>query len=242
MAGHSKWKNIQHRKGRQDAIRGKLFAKLSREIYVAARNGDPDPNNNHQLRLAVAKAKAQNMPNENIERAIQKAVGGSDHTQYESIVYEGYGPQGVAVMVDVLTDNRNRTAADLRHIFSKRGGKLAVNGSVSWMFTRQGELVISRDNLSLDEEEMLLLALDLGAEDYTSSEKEIEIITTPETWADVKSGLESAGVRFSRAEITMVAQENVILEGDELMRVIDLVESLEEHDDVQNVYANFDMP
>lgn len=242
MAGHSKWKNIQHRKGRQDAIRGKLFAKLSREIYVAARSGDPDPDNNHQLRLAVAKAKAQNMPNENIERAIQKAMGGSDDTQYESIVYEGYGPQGVAVMVDVLTDNRNRTAADLRHIFSKRGGKLAVNGSVSWMFARQGELVISRADLPLDEEELLLLALDLGAEDYSSHEEEIEIITTPENWADVKAGLESEGVRFTRAEVTMVAQENVILEGEELMRVIELIEALEEHDDVQNVYANFDMP
>jgi YebC/PmpR family DNA-binding regulatory protein len=240
MAGHSKWKNIQHRKGRQDALRGKIFAKLSREIYVAARMGDKDPANNTRLRLAIAKAKAQNMPNENIERAIKKAMGGGDGENYESIVYEGYGPGGVAIMVEALTDNRNRTAADVRHIFSKRGGNLGEAGCVAWMFERKGILSIDRESTDKDEEELLMIALDNGADDFETTEKTYEITTSPETFEQVKQALEAEGVTFSTAEITLVPNNRVSVQGETLKQVLELIEALEDHDDVQNVISNFD--
>lgn len=240
MAGHSKWKNIQHRKGRQDALRGKIFAKLSREIYVAARMGDKDPANNTRLRLAIAKAKAQNMPSENIERAIKKAMGGGDGKNYESIVYEGYGPGGVAIMVEALTDNRNRTAADVRHIFSKRGGNLGEAGCVAWMFERKGVLSIDRESTDKDEEELLMIALDNGAEDFETTEKTYEITTSPETFEEVKHALEAEGVTFSTAEITLVPNNKVAVQGETLKQVLQLIEALEDHDDVQNVISNFD--
>lgn len=241
MAGHSKWKNIQHRKGRQDALRGKVFAKLAREIYVAARKGDKDPANNHQLRLAIAKARMQNMPNENIERAIKKAAGGGDVKEYEAITYEGYGPNGTAIMVETLTDNRNRTAADIRHIFSKRGGNLGESGCVSWMFERKGLLVIERETAPFDEEECLLVALENGADDFEATEKTFEITTEPDAFEEVKSALEEAGATFSTAEITFVPSNKVKLTGDAVKSVFGLIDALEDHDDVQNVYANIDV-
>jgi YebC/PmpR family DNA-binding regulatory protein len=242
MAGHSKWKNIMHRKGRQDALRGKLFAKLAREIYVAARMGDKDPANNQRLRLAIAKARAQNMPNDNIERAIKKAAGGADARDYEAITYEGYGPGGVAVMVEALTDNRNRTAADIRHIFSKRGGNLGEAGCVSWMFQRKGVLVIDREAAGgKDEEELLMLALESGADDFESGEKGYEIITSPEAFEEVKQALEGEGVTFSTAEVTFVPENKVEVKGEAVKDILSLIDALEEHDDVQNVYANFEI-
>ncbi|MBA4495769.1 YebC/PmpR family DNA-binding transcriptional regulator [Paenactinomyces guangxiensis] len=241
MAGHSKWKNIQHRKGRQDAIRGKIFAKLGREIYVAARQGDKDPANNQKLRLAIAKAKAQNMPNDNIERAIKKATGGGDGQDYEQITYEGYGPGGIAVMVDTLTDNRNRTAADMRHIFSKRGGNLGEAGCVSWMFDRKGVLTIDRDSTDKDEEEILLLALENGADDFETTDKGFEITTSPEAFEDVKEALEAEGFTFADAEVTLVPSNKVHVHGEMIKNILSLMDALEDHDDVQNVYANFDV-
>lgn len=240
MAGHSKWKNIQHRKGRQDALRGKLFAKLAREIYVAARNGDKDPENNHQLRLAITKAKANNMPNENIERAIKKASGGGAGENYEAITYEGYGPGGIAVMVEALTDNRNRTAADLRHIFSKNGGNLGESGCVSWMFERKGLLVIDRDQSDLDEEELMLMVLESGAEDFEAAEKSYEVTTLPEEFETVKESLEKEGLSFSTAEVTFVPSNKTEIHGDLINDIITLIDALEDHDDVQNVYTNFE--
>ncbi|SFJ41366.1 YebC/PmpR family DNA-binding transcriptional regulator [Thermoflavimicrobium dichotomicum] len=241
MAGHSKWKNIQHRKGRQDALRGKIFAKLAREIYVAAKQGDKDPANNTKLRLAIAKAKAQNMPNENIERAIKKAAGGNSSEQYEQITYEGYGPGGIAVMVEALTDNRNRTAADIRHIFSKRGGNLGETGCVSWMFERKGLLVLDRSEVNMDEEELLLLALESGAEDFETTEKAYEITTAPEKFEEVKQALEEAGLTFTTAEVTFIPSNKVHVQGEIIKDVFNLIEALEDHDDVQNVYTNFDI-
>ncbi|MBD1371746.1 YebC/PmpR family DNA-binding transcriptional regulator [Hazenella sp. IB182357] len=241
MAGHSKWKNIQHRKGRQDAIRGKIFAKLAREIYVAAREGDKDPATNQKLRLAITKAKAQNMPNDNIERAIQKAAGGGDGDEFESILYEGYGPAGIAVMVEALTDNRNRTAADVRHIFSKRGGNLGESGCVSWMFERKGVLTIARQSLVLDEDELVLLALEQGADDLEITDKYYELTVSPTAFEQVKNGLEESDITFTDAEITFVPQNKIHISGETLTSILTLLEALEDHDDVQSVYTNFDM-
>jgi YebC/PmpR family DNA-binding regulatory protein len=240
MAGHSKWKNIQHRKGRQDALRSKIFAKLAREIYVAARMGDKDPANNHQLRLAIAKARAQNMPNENIERAIKKAAGGGDGKDYEAITYEGYGPGGIAIMVETLTDNRNRTAADIRHIFSKRGGNMGETGCVSWMFERKGMLVVDRESTSMGEEDLMLLALESGADDFEATEKGYEVFTTPEAFEEVKQALEAEGLTFSTAEVTFVPTNKVELHGEVIKDALNLIEALEDHDDVQNVYTNLE--
>ncbi|GGE18856.1 putative transcriptional regulatory protein [Marinithermofilum abyssi] len=240
MAGHSKWKNIQHRKGRQDALRGKIFAKLSREITVAAREGGGDPEHNQRLRLAITKARSQNMPNDNIERAIKKGTGETGGQAYEAVTYEGYGPGGVAVMVDALTDNRNRTAADMRHIFSKRGGNMGESGCVAWMFDRKGLLRIDRDNTILEEDDIMMLALEAGAEDFEATEDAYEIITTPETFEEVKNALEEEGLKFSTAEVTMVPQNTVKLTGDQVGKMMELIDALEDHDDVQNVHSNFD--
>ncbi len=241
MAGHSKWSNIKHRKGRQDALRGKLFAKLARNIYVAAREGGTDPNNNNKLALAIAKARAENMPNENIERAIKKAAGGGEGEHYEEVLYEGYGPGGVAVMVETLTDNRNRTAADIRHIFSKSGGNLGESGCVAWMFERKGVLVIDRSSTKLEEDDLLMLALEAGAEDFEAAEDYFEITTTPDTFTDVKNALEAEGCTFTTAEVTRVPQNTVTVTGEDVPRVLKLMEALEEHDDVQSTSANFDI-
>lgn len=240
MAGHSKWKNIQHRKGRQDAIKGKLFAKLAKEIYVAAKSGDIDPANNQRLRLAISKAKQNNMPNDNIERAIKKAAGGADGENFEQITYEGYGPGGVAIMVEALTDNRNRTAADIRHIFSKRGGNLGETGCVAWMFERKGLLKIEQTLSEEQEEELLLEALDLGASDVEVKEKEIEITCSPDQFETLREGLEKSGYLIVESDVTFIPENKVMIAGEQLAANFQLLEALEEHDDVQNVYTNFD--
>ncbi|WP_044640522.1 YebC/PmpR family DNA-binding transcriptional regulator [Risungbinella massiliensis] len=240
MAGHSKWKNIQHRKGRQDAIKGKMFAKLAKEIYVAAKAGDPDPANNQRLRLAISKAKQNNMPNDNIDRAIKKAAGSGADDQFESITYEGYGPGGIAVMVECLTDNRNRSAADVRHIFSKRGGNLGENGCVSYLFERKGYLLIDSVLSDEAEEELLLEALEMGAEDVESTEKGIEITSSPEEFEELREGLEAKGYTFAEAEVTLVPETKIMIEGEQLQAIFNLIDALEDHDDVQNVYTNFD--
>ncbi|ADU95008.1 YebC/PmpR family DNA-binding transcriptional regulator [Geobacillus sp. Y412MC52] len=240
MAGHSKWKNIQRRKNAQDAKRGKLFMKLAKEIYVAAKSGGGDPASNPSLRLVIEKAKAANMPSENIERAIKKATGTQEHTNYEEIRYEGYGPGGVAVMVVCLTDNKNRTAANVRAAFSKNGGNLGETGCVSYLFERKGLLVIDREQHNVDEDELLLLAIEAGAEEMETTDESFEIYTAPESFETVKDELEQQGFTFASAEMTMIPQTYTTLEGDDLKKMLKLIDTLEDDDDVQEVYHNLD--
>jgi YebC/PmpR family DNA-binding regulatory protein len=241
MAGHSKWKNIQHRKGRQDAAKAKIFTKISKEIYQAARSGGADPNTNTRLRAAIAKAKDANIPNDNIERTIKKATGQLDGVSYEEIIYEGYGPGGVAVMVEALTDNRNRTAADVRHIFTKNGGNLGESGCVGFMFDRKGLIEISREEKELDEDSVMMVALDAGAEDFEATEESFEIKTAPEDFEAVRTALEEAGYELETAEISMIPQNTVKVTGDDAVKMMKLMDMLESNDDVQDVYANFDI-
>lgn len=221
MAGHSKWKNIQRRKNAQDAKRGKLFMKLAKEIYVAAKMGGGDPTTNATLRLAIEKAKSANMPNENIERAIKKATGNQEHTHYEEIRYEGYGPGGVAVMVICLTDNKNRTASNVRVAFSKNGGNLGETGCVSYLFDRKGLIVIARENLHIDEDEMLLQAIEAGADEMETTEDSFEIYTSPEQFEQVKNTLAAQGFTFATAEITMIPQTYTTLTGKDRQRTVE---------------------
>jgi YebC/PmpR family DNA-binding regulatory protein len=238
VAGHSKWKNIQHRKGRQDAIKGKIFTKFAREIYVAARKGDKDPENNNQLRLAIAKAKAQNMPNENIDRAIKKATGEGDGKIYETITYEGYGPDGIAVLVESLTDNRNRTAADVRHIFSKHGGNLGEAGSVSWMFKRLGVVVINKEEVSQDVEE---ICLEQDPDDIEVTDSTYEVFVRPDRLEEIQRALEEQGLPIASAEVSMVPENRVAIHGETVGKLFNLIDALEENDDVQAVYLNMDV-
>lgn len=239
MAGHSKWANIKHKKARQDASRGKIFTKIAREIIVAVRQGGgPDPDGNVRLRMALLKARAANMPNDNINRAINRATGSADSENLEEITYEGYGPGGVAVLLDILTDNRNRTAGEIRYIFSRKGGNLGESGCVGWMFKRRGLLLVERDNCAINEEEIMLTALDAGAEDIRDSGQGWEIVTAPEDLEQVRAALAEQGVEPASAEITMLPDN--LSEGPP--QVMDLIDALEEHDDVQNVYTNWDMP
>lgn len=240
MAGHSKWKNIQRRKNAQDAKRGKVFMKLAKEIYVAAKMGGGDPATNPTLRLAIEKAKSANMPNENIERAIKKATGNQEHTHYEEIRYEGYGPGGVAVMVICLTDNKNRTASNVRVAFSKNGGNLGETGCVSYLFDRKGLIVIAREGLNMDEDEMLLQAIEAGADEMETTEDSFEIYTSPEQFEQVKNTLAAQGFTFATAEITMIPQTYTTLTGDDLTKMLKLIDMLEDDDDVQEIYHNLD--
>ncbi|KFL14723.1 transcriptional regulator [Geobacillus stearothermophilus] len=240
MAGHSKWKNIQRRKNAQDAKRGKLFMKLAKEIYVAAKMGGGDPAANPGLRLVIEKARASNMPNDNIERAIKKATGNQEQTNYEEIRYEGYGPGGVAVMVVCLTDNKNRTAANVRAAFSKNGGNLGETGCVSYLFERKGLLIVDREQHDIDEDELLLLAIEAGAEEMETTDESFEIYTAPESFESVKEQLEQHGLTFASAEITMIPQTYTTLEGDDLKKMLKLIDTLEDDDDVQEVYHNLD--
>lgn len=239
MAGHSKWKNIQHRKNTQDAKRGKIFMKLAREIYVAAKNGGGDPETNSALRLVIEKARTHNMPNDNIERAIQKATGGQDDTQYDEITYEGYGPGGIAVMVKVLTDNRNRSAAEVRHAFTKNGGNLGENGCVAFMFERKGLLMIDK-NVEADEEEIMLQAIEAGADEVESEENGMIIYTEPDHLESVKEALEAEGIQFVTSEVTMIPQTTTTPSEDDAMKMQKLIDMLEDYDDVQDVYHNMD--
>lgn len=240
MAGHSKWKNIQRRKNAQDAKRGKIFMKFAKDIYVAAKNGGGDPATNPSLRLVIEKAKAVNMPNENIQRAINKATGVGSSAKYEEIVYEGYGPGGVAVMVQCLTDNKNRTASNIRLAFSKNGGNLGESGSVSYMFDRKGYLVIDREELEIDEDEMLLQAIEAGAEEMETSDEAFEIYTDPDQFMEVKENLEKAGFTFEEAEITMIPQTYTQLNEEMAAKMEKLLDMLENDEDVQDIYHNYE--
>lgn len=241
MSGHSKWANIKHKKGKMDALRGKVTTKIGREITVAARMGGADPTGNMRLKLALQKAKENNIPKENIQRAIQKGIGALDGSNYEELVYEGYGPAGVAVMVEVMTDNRNRTAADIRHLFSKYNGNLGETGCVSWMFNKKGLFVIEK-TAAIDEEELMMLSLEAGADDFKVEDDEIEIIIEPELFYELQQIFEKNNIITSVAEITMIPSTTVALAIDDSTRMMKLMDALEEHDDVQEVYANFDMP
>jgi YebC/PmpR family DNA-binding regulatory protein len=242
MSGHSKWSQIKRQKGANDAKRGALFTKISREITVAARQGGADPDANFRLRLAVDKARRPpiNMPADNIKRAIERAAGSGEGEQYEEIVYEGYGPGGVAVLVEAATDNRNRTAAEVRSIFSKAGGQLAGSGAVSWQFEPRGLITVARDGADTDE--VALLAIDAGAEDVDTDTDPIEIFTPPHVVERVREELEKAGVAIDSAESTMVAKTSVELDDAKARQNLRLVEQLEDLEDVQRVTANFDIP
>ncbi len=240
MSGHSKWSTIKRKKGAADAKRGALFGKLSRAITVAAREGGGDPEANHALALAVQKAKEANMPNDNIQRAIDKGAGvGADAEAIERVTYEGYAPGGVAVMVEVLTDNRNRAASDVRYIFSKNGGKLGTSGSVAYLFERKGVILVPKDNV--DEDELMELALEAGAEDIEPMESDYRVVTAPEDFAAVRETLDAAGVPYENAMVTMQPQNSVEPDAATAKQVLRLIDALEENDDVQEVHANFDI-
>jgi YebC/PmpR family DNA-binding regulatory protein len=241
MSGHSKWSTIKRQKGANDAKRGALFTKVTREIAVAARQGGGDPEANYRLRLAIEKARAVNMPADNIKRTIDKATGGGDAEQFEEIVYEGYGPGGVAVLVEAATDNRNRTAAEVRSIFTKAGGQLAGSGAVAWQFEPRGLIAVAPDGQDADE--VALAAIDAGAEDVDTDDPEaIEIFTSPSDLERIRAALEAAGVSIDSAESTMIAKQTVELDSTRARQALRLVEQLEDLDDVQRVTANFDIP
>jgi YebC/PmpR family DNA-binding regulatory protein len=241
MSGHSKWAGIKHKKAAVDAKRGKLFGKLARAITVAAREGGGDPDHNATLAQAIVKAKDANMPHDNIDRAIKKGTGaGTDAETFHHLTYEGYGPNGVAVYMTVLTDNKNRTAADIRYIFDRCGGKLGTDGSVSWMFERKG--VIFVDAEGRDEEEVMMAAIDAGAEDVLSEGDTFEIHTGPIDFMTVRAALEAAGIQYSSAELTMIPKNTIALSESDARKTLRLLDALEDNDDIQEVYANFDIP
>ncbi len=241
MAGHSKWNNIKNKKGKEDAKRAKVFTKLGRYIMVAAKEGGSDPEYNPALKAAIDKAKAENMPNDNIDRAIKRGAGELGADNFEEIIYEGYGPSGIAVFATCLTDNRNRTASDVRHAFDKCGGNLGQSGSVTFMFDRKGLVAIERTD-SIDEDELTMLAIDLGAEDFESEEEGFEIITSPEDFNAVKEGLKAEGYEFAMAEITFIPQSTVALTNeDDIKNMEKLIDMLEDNDDVQEVYHNWEI-
>jgi len=240
MSGHSKWSTIKRQKGANDAKRGAIFTKVAREITVAARQGGGDPDANYRLRLAMDKARSVNMPAENIKRAIEKATGGSDAEQYEEVVYEGYGPGGVAVLVEAATDNRNRTAAEVRSMFARTGGQLAGSGAVAWQFEPRGIVTVAR--AGVDPDEVALAAIDAGAVDVDTDADPIEIYTESGALESVRTSLEAAGIPIEGAESTMVAKQTVQLEPDKARQALRLVDLLEDLDDVQRVTANFDIP
>ncbi len=238
MSGHSKWNNIQGRKNAQDAKRGKVFQKLSKEIYMAAKNGGGDVDSNPALRLIFDKAKASNMPNDNIQRAIKKATTAGEGEHYDEVVYEGYGPGGVAILVHALTDNRNRTASNVRVVFNKNGGSLGEAGSVSYMFDRKGYIAIEREHLALDEDEMLLQVIEAGAEDMEVSAEVFEIYTEATDLAQVRDELEKSGFILAQAELTMVPRITVELSDTDSEKLQELVDKLEEDDDVSEVFTS----
>ncbi|MGE5403737.1 MAG: YebC/PmpR family DNA-binding transcriptional regulator [Candidatus Saccharibacteria bacterium] len=243
MSGHSKWANIKHKKAKTDAQKGKAFTKMGKELIIAAKAGGGDPEGNARLKLLIQKAKAMNMPNDNIDRAIKRGTGEIEGDAIEEISYEGYGPGGVAIMLSIATDNRNRTAADIRHYFSKHGGNLGEAGCVAWMFKRKGVFEIEKESLTMDLEELELLAIEAGAEDIQEDEDTIEITTTPESFEEVKAALDEAKIPLAEADITMVPENMMeVTDKDIAAKLVKLVDLLEEHDDVQEVYANFDIP
>lgn len=242
MAGHSKWAQIKHKKAQVDAKKGKIFTKLVKEISVAARLGGGDPEKNPRLRVAIEKAREVNMPMDNIKRAIMKGTGELAGTAYEEVTYEGYGPGGVALLIEAMTDNKNRTVSEIRHLLSKHGGSLGESGCVSWIFEKKGYILV--DKKSVDEDTLLSIVLDAGVEDVKNDPKEdnYEIIVSPEQLKDVKEALQKAGINISLAEITMLPKNYVSVEGEDAEKMLKLMDALEDHDDIQNVYANFDIP
>jgi YebC/PmpR family DNA-binding regulatory protein len=239
VSGHSKWSSIKHKKGAADAKRGQLFSKLSRAITVAAKEGGGDPTANATLATAIQKAKDNSMPKDNIERAIAKGAGGGEGETYETIIYEGYGPNGVAVLVEAMTDNRNRTAADIRNIFSRTNGKLGETGTVAWIFERKGSIVV--DASVTDEDTLMTLAIEAGAEDVSQDEHAYEIVTDPADFMAVRGALEAGGIAFTSAELAMLPKTTVQLEQSDAKKMLRLMDALEDCDDVQEVHANFDI-
>jgi YebC/PmpR family DNA-binding regulatory protein len=239
MSGHSKWHSIKHKKGAADAKRGKIFTRLAREITVAARDAGGDVDMNPRLRKAVSDAKAANMPNDNIDRAIRRGTGEEEGVSYDEITYEAYGPGGVAVLIETMTDNRNRTVAELRHLLSKNNGNLGEAGSVGWLFDRKGYIVV--DKKAKSEDELFEIAIEAGAEDLKDDDSNFEIFTDQTVFEDVKEAIEKAGIKPEVAEVSMIPQNYVKLEGDDAKKMLKLYEAIDDHDDVQNVYANFDI-
>lgn len=241
MSGHSKWANIKHKKGKADALRGKITTKISREITIAVRMGGADPTGNMKLKLALSKAKANNIPKDNIQRAIQKGAGALEGQSFEEITYEGYGPAGVAMMVSCLTDNRNRTAADVRHIFSKYGGNLGATGCVGYMFQQKGIFAVSKET-GVTEDDLMMIALDAGAEDIKSDEEGFEIVTDPAAYDDVEKALADNNIEVAMSEITMVPDTMAELSAEDAEKVQKMLDALDDCDDVQDVYTNADLP
>ncbi|MFR1707613.1 MAG: YebC/PmpR family DNA-binding transcriptional regulator [Clostridium sp.] len=241
MSGHSKWHNIQAKKGKADAKRGKIFTKIGKEIVVAAKNGGANPDTNAKLRDVIAKAKAANMPNDTITRAIKKASGELSAVNYETIIYEGYGPEGIAVIVEALTDNKNRTAGNVRYAFSKQGGNMGTLGCVSFMFQSKGEIIIEKTD-SVDEDELMMMALDAGAEDFVAEDEVFVVTTTPEDFGTVREALESNGIEFLEAEVKMIPDTYTEINEEVATKFQKMLDVLEDDDDVQNVYHNAEFP
>lgn len=241
MSGHSKWANIKHKKGKADAIRGKVFTKLGKEIAIAAKAGG-DPSTNSKLADVIAKAKSNNMPMDTIMRAIKKGSGEMEGVNYEEIMYEGYAPGGVAVIVTALTENRNRTAGDVRHIFDKNGGSMGVSGAVSWMFDKKGVIIVEKDG-KIDEEELMMHALEAGAEDFTAEEDSFEIVTLPDSFSEVRQKLEAIGIPMVSAEVNMVPQNFIsIADEEDIKKISKMLDMFDDNDDVQDVYHNAELP
>ena len=240
MSGHNKWSSIKHKKGAADAKRGRIFTRLIKEITVAARMGGGDPEGNPRLRSAILTAKAENMPKDNIERAIKKGTGELEGVSYDEMIYEGYGPGGVAMLVECLTDNKNRTVADIKYIFDRHAGNLGEPGCVAWMFEKKGVIVFESDKV--DEEKLLDVALEAGADDVKEEDDVFEVLIPPSDFETVKQAFDDAGFEYSVAEISMIPQNTVKLEGKKAEQMLNLVEAFEDNDDVNNVYANFDIP
>ncbi|MBE5962680.1 MAG: YebC/PmpR family DNA-binding transcriptional regulator [Lachnospiraceae bacterium] len=243
MSGHSKFANIKHKKEKNDAAKGKIFTRIGREIAVAVKEGGADPNNNRKLKDIIAKAKSNNMPNDTIERSIKKAAGDANAVNYVFVTYEGYGPNGTAIIVEALTDNKNRTAANVRNAFTKGNGSVGTQGCVSYMFDQKGQIIIDKEECKMDADELMMLALDAGAEDFNDEDDSYEVITDPDSFSAVREALEAANITMVQAEVTMIPQTWVELSDEQDLKNINrTLDLLDEDDDVQNVYHNWDMP
>mgnify|MGYP006273709309 FL=1 len=243
MAGHSKWHNIKHKKKKEDRKRAKLFSKLVRKITVAAREGGGDPEKNSDLDLAIQKAKDANMPKDNIERAIKRGTGDLEGVDYEKIVYEGYAPEGVALYLELMSDNRNRSASEIRHLLSEHDGNLGEDGCVAWMFEKKGQLIIDRSEFEIDEDALMLDAIEAGAEDINVKDNKVEILTSPSNLQEVRNDMEEKGYKFTAGDLAMIPDNKITLDDpDAAKRVLRTIEELKDHDDVQDVYANYNIP